>query len=138
MNLHSRYLEELKRILSLDIIPHRDSMQNNELHFAAANGQLDIIIWLIQHGKGFSIHREEQQSSNTFGYSLGNSHLSVIQWLFKNGSSFLQERNDKGNTPILFAAFNGDITTAQWLLQNGSSCKRKIFHGTTPSADCCL
>jgi ankyrin repeat protein len=42
-------------------------------------------------------------------------HLGIVQWLLENGAS-VEEKDNKGATPLLYAAKEGHFETVQWLL----------------------
>jgi hypothetical protein len=44
-----------------------------------------------------------------------------VQWLLAAGGATITERDDKGNSALLMAAYNGHVATAQWLLEKGGA-----------------
>ena len=82
-------IEELKKISNS--IPNVDSFGNNELHYASSNGNLNIIIWLIEQQKGFSINDKNNEDETILLLSALNGHLSIVKWLFEKGSALKEK-----------------------------------------------
>jgi ankyrin repeat protein len=54
-----------------------------------------------------------------------------MKLLLKEGGAKIDEKDNEGNTALLFAAMNGKLETAKWLLEHGASLQEKNEQGKT-------
>ena len=51
-------------------------------------------------------------------------HYATVKWLVENGCS-IDERDNCGNSCLLFSARNGHLETVKWMIENGCSIDDK-------------
>ncbi|KAF4499706.1 hypothetical protein FAGAP_4112 [Fusarium agapanthi] len=65
----------------------------------------DRMVLLLLSAKGFSIHRESNDTSrNLFWWAIGRGNLDVINMLHESGKYGVNTRDGSGRTPLIYAA----------------------------------
>ena len=56
-----------------------------------------------------------------------NGKLETVEWLVNNGCS-TNERNNFGNSCLLYASLHGHLETLNWLIENGCSLEERNYN----------
>lgn len=64
--------------------------------------------------------------------AIENKHTAVTKLLLTNGSKVNSKNKKPSNTPLHFAAINGDIEIVKMLLDRGANIDAKNQYGRTP------
>ena len=95
--------------------PCFDSEGRNSLHYAASNGQLEMVKVLKEKFK-YNILRESNNGSSTLHFSSLFGHLNIIQYLREMGFPGYEPTNSEGHTPLHLACKNGHLNVAEFLI----------------------
>lgn len=93
------------------------------VHFAAANGHLKTIQFLI--ASGVDIKRPIKTNRKTALHIAAESHASVISALLDAGVQ-IDPMDDKGHTPLSRAVQNGCLLAVQILLRRGATSNHMV------------
>lgn len=86
------------------------------LHLAAANGQIQMVNWLLAHG--VEINVQDNSRNTAMHLALSNSYPIIAASLLRQGANLAQP-NLKGYTPLLSAVARGNISSLEWLCKQG-------------------
>ena len=122
-SFEAAYFGHIKNIPDIDVNV-KDSLGFNLRHYAAANGQIEILEMLLSH----NVNLLEKNDSGVTPLLVAAYHdqVATVSWLLKNGAS-LNEKDNSRYTALLHAAEGGATTTIQELLKRGASLKQKSF-----------
>ncbi|KAF5716140.1 ankyrin protein 3 [Fusarium mundagurra] len=96
----------VKVILSCNRVDLHFSKEVGQTPFswALGNGK-DRMVLLLLGAKGFSIHRESNDTSrNLFWWAIGRGNSGVINMLHESGKYDINTKDPLGQTPLIFAA----------------------------------
>eukprot|EP01006_Ploeotia_vitrea_P013091 TRINITY_DN34388_c0_g1_i1.p1 TRINITY_DN34388_c0_g1~~TRINITY_DN34388_c0_g1_i1.p1 ORF type:complete len:604 (+),score=24.68 TRINITY_DN34388_c0_g1_i1:80-1813(+) len=84
---------------------------------AAVRGQLKILQWLAQQfGDQIDFNAGDIDGNTPLLMAAYWNKLDVLQWLVEHRRVHLDQRNGKGNTAVLRAAWNGNTVMVKWLV----------------------
>lgn len=98
-----------------------DSIGSTLMHYAAANDQIQTLIFLKEQEAPIS-PRDKNANTPLLRAAL-NGHIEIINCLLKYGAD-LDEKNDQGNTALHLAALNGHTKIVIWLLEHGATFEK--------------
>ena len=70
------------------------------LHYAARRNKLDVVQWLVEHGKA-NVEATNKDGMTVLHWAAQNN-LDVVQWLVEHGADVNATDND-GKTPLNLA-----------------------------------
>ncbi|KAG4301514.1 hypothetical protein PCK1_002227 [Pneumocystis canis] len=115
-------LEMIQQLpLSMINMFQQDENGNTALHMASANGNLNVVEFLlsqlskINHERHY-ISIQNHRGNTPLHWAAMNGHLEVVCRLVKEGAD-LHIQNDVQKTPLLEAEFHGKTDVAVWLLK---------------------
>lgn len=126
-------------------VKHYDSDGNSPVLHAAERGHFDIVKCLIEEG-GSTVDECNNFEKGNFTAALlaaKMGHWDIVKWLVeKKGKGVLEKAtgapndisaDDRGCTPLLFAASRGNIGMVAWLITMGADINAKDYqyHNTT-------
>lgn len=79
------------------------------------------------------LHLKEEQPASVSD-AAKNGDLKVIKALLKRNPRLVSSRDDRGATPLFWAAFYGHLNVVKFLVANGADVNAKDEHGETPLA----
>ena len=92
---------------------------NEDLLFAAANGDLERVEKLIDAGA--DIHFFDEMSKSALHYAVEGAHRQLVHWLIEKGANVNAHlRDNAGDTPMTIAAYQGHFEISKLLLQAGA------------------
>lgn len=107
----------------------RDGEQHTPLHSAAAAGQIEAVMFLLEHGADPDARNTADQSPIL--YAAYSNHADVAKALIDRGAP-LDYRDARGMSPLLFAARQGGLGVARLLVEKGAAFDEPGFRGRTP------
>ena len=116
--VRSNNLDEMKRLSQgLDIFS-KDEDGNTALHIASANGNLDIVRFLLANKNRVVLENEDIQAWHDEAF-----HVSP---------ELIDEWNGNNETPLYIAAKNGNMEMVKYLVEHGANVNRATDAGVTP------
>ena len=107
-----------------DLIKHhtstvnvRDEHSSTPLHYAAGNGHLPVVTFLISQ-KAFKNNRNSQGMTPLLN-AVANGHLDIVKYLISE-RAFTFVLDNEGNGPLHLAAKHNHPKILEWLLSNGN------------------
>ncbi|KAJ3546964.1 hypothetical protein NM208_g1736 [Fusarium decemcellulare] len=122
-------LAEMERLIRAGAYPEGYGDGETPLYMAAAFGQLDAVVALVEHGA--DPFRRDEQGRTALTAAARGGHVSVIKLLHKLGDS-LELRVKTGRSPLLEAASKGHNKAVALLLDLGAKSESKDSRGGTP------
>ena len=84
------------------------------LHIAAAEGHLEALKWLIDHGA--DVNSVGEGSLTALHYAALNGHVPVMEWLVIQDAD-LKATNDESATALHLSVEKGHLAAANWLAE---------------------
>ena len=93
-----------------------DEAGSTAVHKAAANGHLDVLKLLIQHGG--DVELPDISGCTPLHVAARNGHLTCVKYLVLQGADF-RMKSKKGNTAMVMAKANNQPKVAEYLSNCG-------------------
>ena len=106
-------------------INRTDALQRTPLHRAAANGDIDIVMALID--KGADMSKTDSKGNTPLHEALMNGYTDIAKALINKGSP-LGYFNDDLQTPLHLAVMKNKTDIVKTLIANGSDVNKKAVH----------
>ncbi len=91
------------------------------LHFAAANGNVNMVAFLLDRVENNNpqtgIDVEDNNKATPLFYAVDNNHFPVVTYLVEKGCN-INAKDESGKTPLIAAAINGNARIVNYLLEN--------------------
>lgn len=100
------------------------------LQVASADGLIEIVRWLLDHGADANRQQRNHQAPITSAAS--NGHLEVVRMLLGHSACSIDVADIRGNTPLHRASENGHVEIARLLLQHGADISAQDSVYSTP------
>ncbi len=107
----------------------KDAIGRTSLHIAAENGNIDIVMFLIENGANVNVTDVNGNTPLVFIINK-TGNLKVIQRLLEKGAS-VNTQNRTGETALMYAAWHGHSVIVQLLLENRADVTLKNRQGRT-------
>ena len=98
----------------------RDDESNTALHHAAANGQVELVKWLVKE-QGRYPSEGNDQGDTPFLLAARNGKQAVVEWLIELEDVDSNKRNNQDSSALLLASEQGHLSLVAWLLENKHS-----------------
>uniref|UniRef100_A0A914CWQ8 Myotrophin n=1 Tax=Acrobeloides nanus TaxID=290746 RepID=A0A914CWQ8_9BILA len=123
----------------------------------AAQANLDLVQWLVEHGKanveatnnyGMKVlhytDREDEwvewdydEFTDKYGMTVlhmvaARGNLDVVQWLVEHGKANVEATDNNGRTVLHIAAAQGNLDVVQWLVEHGADVIATDIDDKTP------
>ena len=95
----------------------RDRKQNNLVHLAAKNGHARLLHWLISHYGWMVLEAKGHDGLCALHYAAREGHLVCTRVLLKFNQGLLQYSDDKGNAPVHWAAWAGNLEVLRCMVE---------------------
>ncbi len=107
----------------------KDDSGSTPLHWAAYNGNVEIIALLIDR-YGASIESRDNNGKTPLYRALNNREVSAL--LLDRYSANIHNKDHNGNTPLHDAAERGNLQALALLLERGADIENRNSNGSTP------
>ena len=111
----------------------KDLNENIPLHYAAYNGNLDVVKYLVDIDEHSRSCPSNLSYETPLHFACQNGHLNIAQYLINEMHYDPSSKGSADWTPLHYACSNGHLNIAQYLIGEKHcipSCKNK--YGTTP------
>jgi ankyrin repeat protein len=117
---HSKLILSLSElVLPNEAINARDDRDQTPLHYAAREGELQVVEWLIE--KEAEVDAKDSQDGRTpLSCAAGNGHLEVVKSLLDKGAE-VDSKDNWGRTPLIYTAANGHLEMVRLLVATGKA-----------------
>jgi ankyrin repeat protein len=95
----------------------QDPFGTNLLMVGAQNGNLDLV--KLAFDSGLSVNSKNFDGNTPLYFSVGNLHPQIAEFLIEHGA-YVNEQDSQGETILIRAATEGDLSMVQLLLANGA------------------
>ena len=100
------------------------------IHFAAENGQLEVIKFLISIDSKV-IHAKANNGREAIHFAAENGHVEALEFLISQGAS-IDVKDVNGMDPTHWAAINGHVEVIKFLMSKGASINNTDSYGREP------
>lgn len=107
----------------------RNRLGNTPLFLAVAQGNLEVVQLLIQHGAHWQTHNKTQET--LLMWAAADGYLDIAQWLHQRGLG-INDRDNAGDTALGKAAWRDRTELIEWLLAQGADPSLADQEGYTP------
>lgn len=122
-------LEDLGMIFGVERnINEQDDQGKTALMYAASQGRLDIVQWLLDHGADVNLQNIDGQTALV--HAILKNHEYIVRLLLQHGAD-INIQDDQGTTPCIAAAFKGNKNVVQSLLDQRVNINTQDYHGRT-------
>jgi ankyrin repeat protein len=150
-NGHSKIVKML--MLNGGEIDTKDFLGKQPLHYAAENGNVDLVDLLLSKGHskiiamllrtGADVTAQDNSGKTALHYAAQKGNLDVVELLLSNkynnlGSVVISKGVDvdvadqMGSTPFFYSIVGGYFDVAQFLVSKGANINARNLHGDTP------
>ena len=129
----------IEEILDLETTPRdfmvneNDQLDNTPLHLACAEGFLETVRVLVEHGAEIDNKNEDEQTPFHMAASAG--HTEVVEYICGHDKGAVNDLDEDDNTALHLAASNKMSQTVDVLLEHGSDVRKRNDKDWTP-LDC--
>jgi hypothetical protein len=103
--------------------------QKSPLMLASANGHVDVVRYLLDHGA--EVNKKESDGETALSLALELSpNLDVVEVLMQSGAD-IDARDSLGRTPLMRATFANDSDRALYIISKGADVTIKSDEGET-------
>ena len=99
------------------------------LHYAAQNGSLDIIKYLVEHGADISA-QDNEQSRSVIHFAAENGDIECIKYLTEHGAD-LQDKDANGATAFHYAVMANNLEAVKYFVTKKLDYTAKDNRGWT-------
>ena len=99
------------------------------LHYAAQNGSLDIIKYLVEHGADISA-QDNEQSRSVIHFAAENGDIECIKYLTEHEADLL-DKDVNGATPLHYAAMANNLEAVKYFVTKKLDYTAKDDRGWT-------
>jgi len=99
------------------------------LHYAAQNGSLDIIKFLVEHGADISA-QDYEQSRSVIHFAALNGDIECIKYLTENGADLL-DKDANGATAFHYAVMANNLEAVKYFVTKKLDYTAKDYRGWT-------
>lgn len=101
----------------LGVFNERDDYGATPIHFAARNGKLDCLDWLVCRS-GVSPNAVTVNGNTAAHDAAATSHVECLQYLLEKTKCSLSDTTSEGATVLHIASRFGQTAVVQWLVEN--------------------
>jgi len=103
------------------------------LHLALLRDDFDLIKLLV--AKGADLRVKDNKGWNSVHYAARFCNSEIMQFVLDTNKDGLEEKDNKGNTPLFCAVHRADLEMVKLLVFNGADPKARDKDGGTPFHD---
>eukprot|EP01006_Ploeotia_vitrea_P060057 TRINITY_DN75235_c0_g1_i1.p1 TRINITY_DN75235_c0_g1~~TRINITY_DN75235_c0_g1_i1.p1 ORF type:complete len:517 (+),score=48.52 TRINITY_DN75235_c0_g1_i1:35-1585(+) len=98
--------------------PHGLPDDGTALLYAAANGHMEVVKWLLSDEGGCDLTERDRQEFTALLWAVHNGHLELSRWLIdEKGCCAETELSDDGSNALLMAAGQGRFEVVRYLVE---------------------
>lgn len=132
-------------------IDAQDNSGNTPLIYACMNEKEEMAVWLLKNGADYTIQNNAGSSAADIAAANGcsralelmdsdssliqacrNNQKRAVQVLLKRGSTDINQQDDTGRTPLMYACWNNAPDVVKQLLDHGADTDISDREGRTP------
>ncbi len=116
----------------LGVFNERDNFGATPIHFAARNGKLECLEWLVTRS-GVSPNAVTISGNTAAHDAAVTGHVDCLKYLLENTKCSISDTTSEGATVLHMASRFGQTETVKWLVENlGCSPSDKGANDVTP------
>lgn len=108
----------------------RDATMKTPMFYAIAGDQLECLEYLLFNGA--NEHERDNQGDTIIHYAVMLKKMDILVWLYAMQILTLSVRNDKGETPLHYAATDQNTEMVQFLCSGGADVNALNCKKATP------
>ena len=111
---------------------YRDLKSRTPIHYAAMNGNLDVMALLYYHGASLDVR--DLKGRTPLMFAAQGNHISVIEWLLQHHCRLL-DQDSRGRSVLHWAVSGGSVQAVEFFLTTkyGYQLSRTVdFFRNTP------
>lgn len=111
------------------------------MHLSAANGQIEVVKYLLEVGQDADIRTREVRSNSSIlyrdtrqtplHYAAASGNVEIMRLLVDYGAD-VSAKTESGDTALHKAALHGHASAVRWLLDHGADLEARNVFGATP------
>ena len=106
----------------------RNKFKCTPLHYAACNGDLDIVHYFLDHGA--QIEAKDDVERTPIVFAVYKNHFEIVKCLIEKGAQL--DNNEYGYTALHIAAEYSSLEMVKLLVQNGAKIDKTTIKNHTP------
>jgi ankyrin repeat protein len=120
------------------VLPNRainalDGLGATPLHYAARNGYLDAVKFLVQEAGADVESKDGSWGQTPLSWPAVHGRLDAVKFLVKEAGADVESKDGGGRTPLSWAAYNGELEAVEFLAKEaGADVEAKDEGGRTP------
>lgn len=101
----------------LGVFNERDDYGATPIHFAARNGKLECLQWLVERS-GISPNAATLNGNTAAHDAAATGHVTCLEYLLSKTRCTIKDTNSEGATVLHVACRFGQTEVVQWLVEN--------------------
>lgn len=99
-------------------------------HWAAKDSRIKILRLLMENNPETVLFGHDADGFTVFLLSAQQNAAPILEWLYIHGTC-VEDRDDQGRTPLMWASYKGHRRTVQWLLSRSANVASHDDEGMT-------
>lgn len=95
-----------------------DNFENSAVMFAINGGHLNILRTILDHG--ISVNYLDKNNESFMCYAAWSGQVEILAELHARDAKTLNQRNNRGITPLIHAAHKGNLSCVKFLAEHGA------------------
>lgn len=114
---HASEISEIPIENLTNLVKSRNSLSQSALHLSAANGQYQIVEFLIKYLNPVDVNALTDEGSTPLHWAALNGHLKIVEKLLEAGAD-ATIKNSSGRSPVTLAEQQSHLEVVQVLLKS--------------------
>jgi len=95
------------------------------IHFAALNGNLELVKYLV--GQGADVNARGIDGMTVLLYASKSGNLELVKYLVDDLGMNIKEKDKLGFTPLHYSLISGNVDVIKYLVENGADVNAKLI-----------